>query len=42
VNAARSTGKTVREVVLEQKLMSEKDLDKALDVVKLTKGGVTK
>jgi fumarate hydratase, class II len=42
VKTARRTGTTVRQVVLEQKLMSEKELDKALDVVKLTKGGVTK
>ncbi len=42
VKKARSTGQTIRQVILEQKLMSEKELDKALDVVKLTKGGVSK
>ena len=42
VKTARSTGRTIREVILEQKLLPEKELDKALDVMKLTKGGVSK
>jgi aspartate ammonia-lyase len=40
VKEARSTGKSVRQIVLEKKLMSEKELDKALNVVSLTKGGL--
>ena len=42
VKTARSTGRTVREVILKEKLLSEAELDKALDVMKLTKGGVRK
>jgi fumarate hydratase, class II len=32
--------KTIREVVLERKLMKEADVDRALDVVAMTKGGI--
>ena len=32
MKTARKTGKTIREVILEQKLLPEKELDKALDV----------
>ena len=32
--------KTIREVVLEQGLMSEADLDRALDVEAMTRGGI--
>jgi fumarate hydratase class II len=42
VKDARKTGRTIREVILEQKLLSSAELDKALDVQKLTKGGVSK
>jgi fumarate hydratase, class II len=35
------TGKSIREIVLDQGLMSEDELDRALDVMSLTKGGVT-
>ncbi|MBA3655452.1 MAG: class II fumarate hydratase [Actinobacteria bacterium] len=34
--------KTLREVVLERKLMSEDDVDRALDVMAMTKGGIVK
>jgi fumarate hydratase class II len=33
-------GKTIREVVLEEGLMSEADLDRALDVEAMTRGGI--
>jgi fumarate hydratase class II len=36
------TGKSIRELVLKRKLMTEAELDKALDVLALTKGGITK
>jgi fumarate hydratase, class II len=35
------TGRSIREIVLERKLMPEEDLDRALDVLALTKGGIT-
>jgi fumarate hydratase class II len=34
------TGRSIREVVLERGLMSEKDLDTALDIAKMTRGGI--
>jgi fumarate hydratase class II len=37
---AFATGRTVREVVLEKGLMSEEDLDAALDLKRMTQGGV--
>jgi fumarate hydratase class II len=37
---ALATGKSVREIVLEQGLMTETDLDRALDLKKMTEGGV--
>jgi fumarate hydratase class II len=36
------TGKSIRELVLTRKWMTEEELDKALDVLALTKGGITK
>jgi fumarate hydratase class II len=33
-------GKTLREVVLERGLMSEADVDRALDVEAMTRGGI--
>ncbi len=39
---ALAEGKTVKEVVLEMGLMSEEDLDKALDVYAMTEGGIRK
>ncbi|HUO45473.1 MAG TPA: class II fumarate hydratase [Acidimicrobiia bacterium] len=37
---ASATGKSVREVVLEQGILSEEDLDRVLDLKKMTEGGV--
>ncbi len=37
---AHATGRTVREVVLEKGLMTEAELDVALDIKKMTEGGV--
>ncbi|HVE94611.1 MAG TPA: class II fumarate hydratase [Acidimicrobiales bacterium] len=34
--------KTLREVVLEQQLMTEAEVDRALDVIAMTKGGIVK
>ena len=42
VKEARATGKTIREVILDKGLLSEMELDKALDIVALTKGGLDK
>jgi fumarate hydratase class II len=36
------TGRSIRELVLERKWMTAAELDKALDVLALTKGGITK
>jgi len=36
------TGKSIRELVLKRKWMTEEELDKALDVLALTKGGIVK
>jgi fumarate hydratase class II len=35
------TGRSIRDIVREQGLMTEADLDRALDVLNLTKGGLT-
>ena len=35
------TGRSIREIVLERKLMPDAELDRALDVLALTKGGIT-
>jgi fumarate hydratase, class II len=37
---ALASGKSVRQVVLEQGLMSEEELDRALDLKRMTEGGV--
>ncbi len=42
VKEARKSGKTIREVVLDMGLLSEMELDKALDVEWMTKGGLPK
>ena len=42
IKTSQKTGRTIRELVLEEGLMSEADLDKALDVLALTKGGFIK
>jgi aspartate ammonia-lyase len=39
---AVKTGKTLREVILEKKLIAEKDLDKVFDVMPLTEPGIPK
>jgi fumarate hydratase class II len=36
------TGRSIRELVLERRWMTEEELDKALDVLALTKGGIVK
>jgi fumarate hydratase, class II len=40
VKEAAKTGRSVREVVKRRKLMSDEELDRALDVLALTKGGI--
>jgi fumarate hydratase class II len=40
IKQSMAEGKTLREVVLERKLLSEEDVDRALDVMAMTKGGV--
>jgi fumarate hydratase class II len=42
IKESTKTGRSIREIVLEQGLMSGEELDKALDVLALTKGGITK
>jgi fumarate hydratase class II len=42
IKQSLAENKTLREVVLEQGLMSEADVDKALDVMAMTKGGIVK
>ena len=37
---ALATGRSVREVVLEMGLLSEEELDRALDLKKMTEGGL--
>jgi len=37
---AARTGRSVRELVLEAGLLSEEELDKALDLKKMTEGGI--
>ncbi|MBW3537207.1 MAG: class II fumarate hydratase [Actinobacteria bacterium] len=39
---SQKSGRSIRELVLEEGLMNEADLDKALDVLALTKGGFPK
>ncbi|MGH9300941.1 MAG: class II fumarate hydratase [Acidimicrobiales bacterium] len=42
IKTALAEGKDLRTVVLEAKLMSEADVDKALDVAAMTKGGIVR
>jgi fumarate hydratase class II len=42
VKESATTGKSPREIVLKRKLMTEKELDQALDPLALTKGGIQK
>ena len=39
IKASVKTGRSIRELVKEQGLMSDEELDRALDVLSLTKGG---
>jgi fumarate hydratase class II len=40
VKQAVATGRSVRELVLEAGLMTEEELDSALDLRKMTRGGI--
>ena len=40
VKESIKTGRSVREIVLERGLLSEDELDRALDVLGMTEGGV--
>ena len=42
IKASAAEGKDIRSIVLERGLMSEEDVDKALDVVAMTRGGIVK
>src|SRR3954471_16682320 len=42
IKESTKTGRSIREIVLEQGLMTDAELDKALDVLALTKGGIAK
>jgi fumarate hydratase, class II len=41
IKRSQAEGKTLRDVVVEEGLMSEEDVDTALDVLAMTKGGVS-
>jgi fumarate hydratase class II len=42
IKESTKTGRSIRDLVLERKWMTAEELDKALDVLALTKGGITK
>ena len=42
IKESTKTGKSIRELVLKRGWMTDEELDKALDVLALTKGGITK
>ncbi|MCU1452405.1 MAG: aspA [Acidimicrobiales bacterium] len=42
IKESNRTGRTIRDLVREQGLLSDDELDRALDVLALTKGGITK
>ncbi|MDQ6839804.1 MAG: aspartate ammonia-lyase, partial [Actinomycetota bacterium] len=42
IKASMAEGKDLRTIVLERELMSEADVDKALDVMAMTKGGIAR
>jgi fumarate hydratase class II len=42
IKESTKTGKSIRELVLKRKWMTAEELDRALDVLALTKGGITK
>ena len=41
IKESMKTGRSIREIVLERGLMTDAELDQALDVLALTKGGIT-
>ena len=41
IKESMKTGRSIREIVLERKLMTDEELDRALDVLAMTKGGIT-
>ena len=42
IKRSLAEGRTLREVVLDEGLLSEEDVDRALDVMAMTKGGVVR
>jgi len=42
IKESTKTGRSIRELVLERGWMTDAELDKALDVLSLTKGGIAK
>jgi aspartate ammonia-lyase len=40
VEESMKTGRTVREIVVERGLLSDAEVDKALDVLGMTQGGI--
>lgn len=42
IKESTATGKSIRSIVLERGLLSDEELDKALDVISMTKGGIIK
>jgi fumarate hydratase class II len=42
IKESTKTGRSIRELVLERGWMSDAELDRALDVLSLTKGGIQK
>jgi fumarate hydratase class II len=40
VKKSTKTGRSIRDLVLEEKLMTSEELDRALDVLSMTKGGL--
>ena len=42
IKRSLAEGRTLREIVLDEGLLSEDEVDRALDVMAMTKGGVVK
>ena len=42
IKESTKTGRSIRELVLERGWMSDAELDKALDTLSMTKGGIVK
>jgi fumarate hydratase, class II len=40
IKEASATGRSIREVVVEQGLMTDEEVDKALDIIAMTRGGI--